>query len=188
MKKTAAVVELANTEFPIATACQLIGLDVRVDESYGKSIKVHCPFGDLHHIDGGADKAMRIYPDSNSAFCFAGCGYFTPVRLVSHAWGRPYAEVAEELLDHAGVKRKSLRERFTEARDWSPDVDRTMLAEALKTYCRRVCPDWLERQFDARVGDRLTRCLVLLDLVGDAAQAQEWLAGSKRAMEHILFP
>lgn len=185
-RPVAAVVGIANEQVPIAVAANLVGLELPTDETYSKSWKVFCPFGELYHTDGGAEKAMRVYPDSNTAHCFAGCGFFTPVRLVSHAWGRPQAEVARDLLERAGVKTATLRERFAAARDWHPPPDTTLLAEALKTFCRRLAPDWNTRQFDQDVAWRLTACLNLLTLVSTDADAALWLERCKQVMAKAL--
>ncbi len=182
----AAVVELANVEFSIAAACRLVGVDMPDGVIMGKSVKVYCPFGTVHHLDGGVEKAMRVYPESNHAYCFAGCGFFPPVRLVAHAWGRPQAEVAHDLLDRAGIAPQTLLERFRAARDWMPDLDRSALAEALRTYCRRICPDWPQRRFDERVATAFNRCLELLGLVRDEEDVVLWLDSCKIAMTRAL--
>ncbi len=175
-------VGIANEKVPIAFACRLIGLDVDTDAAYGRSVKVHCPFGEIHHSDGGADKAMRVYVDTNSAYCFAGCGHFTPVRLVAHAWGRPAGDVAGDLLARIGYRPPATAEVFASLVDYQPVPDRAHLAEALKAYCRRTVPDWAAVQFDPVVAGRLSRCLTVLDRVVDEASAAVWLEGSKRIM------
>ncbi len=184
MKSTA--ISLANEAVPIALACRLVGLDVDFDAAYGKSLKVYCPFGDIHHSDGGESKAMRIYPDTNSCFCFAGCGHFSAVRLVAHAWDRPAAEVAVELLERIGYTPLSLAAEFASHATWKPAPDTAHLAEALKMFCRRVTPDWDRRQFDPLVAGRLARCLALLDRVRTDEDAATWLHGAKTHMHHIL--
>ncbi len=186
MKRQPTAIAVANQQVPIAFACRLVGAAVDVDDVYGKSVKIHCPFGDVHHSDGGAEKAMRIYPDTNSAYCFAGCGHFTPVRLVSHAWDRPQAEVAVDLLDQLGHRPLSLAEQFAGHETWNPPPDAGQLAEALKTFCRRIDPSWEDRQFEPLVAARLTQCLRLLDRVATDDDAQRWLAGVKQVMSQLL--
>src|SRR6266568_5256393 len=101
--KRRSVITIANEQVSILLVCDLIGMSVPSEIS-GRSYKTNCPFGEFYHSDGGAVKAFRIYPDTNSAHCFASCGYFTPVWLASSAWGRRPTEVAVQLLDRIGYK------------------------------------------------------------------------------------
>jgi hypothetical protein len=182
------VVELANEQVSITAACLLVGMDVPDDTGYGRSMRVRCPFGDVYHSDQGAEAAMRIYPDSNSAFCFSRCGYFTPVSLVATKWNISRHDAAVELLERAGIKPVSMAEAWAAAgiRDSPPDT--TLLAEALKTFCARTAPDWADQQFDHRVAGTLARCFALLDKVGDDEDAHTWLAGCKTVMARALQP
>lgn len=149
-------------------------------------MKVHCPFGDLYHSDQGIEAAFRIYPGSNSAFCFAGCGYFTPVGLAAMAWDRPKEEVAADLLDRVGYKPVSLAQAWAglQVREEPPDT--AMLALALRTYCERVAPGWAERQFEPGIGAVLDRCLALLPRVKTPDDAEQWLQVTKRVMCRTL--
>lgn len=179
-------VALANEQVSIFTACRLVGLDLPEDAGYGRPIKIHCPFGDLSHIDGGVEAAFRVYPESNSAFCFAGCGYFTPVWLVAHAWDLDTTTAAQDLLERAGIRPPTLAAAWAQASTADVVPDPALLREALTTFCRRVRPDFDELQFTPAVASWLTRCLVLLDRVATNADAQTWLTGCKQAMNAVL--
>lgn len=175
---------VANDLVPIATACQLIGMEI--PEIYGRSVKVRCPFGAVYHSDGGVDPAMRVYPDTNHAFCFAGCGAFSPVWLVRQAWGIDSQTAAAELLDRIGHKPVSLAQAWADVVSHEEPPDTVLLAEALKTYCARVVPDWGNVQYRAPAGPLLNRCLRLLDLVNTDAEARVWLERCKLAMRSLL--
>lgn len=175
------LVGLANEKVPITLACRLVGLDID-DIAYGRSIKMLCPFGSIYHIDGGHEPAFRVYPESNSAYCFAGCGYFTPVWLCAYAWDRDTASVASDLLERVGIKRESLTEAFASASRHVIHPDTGMLAEALKMFCQRISSDWEDTQFEPGIAATLTRCLALLDRVSDDIEADQWLRGCKRVM------
>lgn len=180
------VVAQANELVPIEFACRLIGMHLPDGLGYRRSTKLYCPFGELSHIDGGLEKAFRIYVDANSAYCFAGCGHFTPVWLVATAWGRDTRVVASELLERIGHRPPSLAQLWAQVTEPDSSPDRTLLREALQTYCQRICADWASRQFAPDVAATLTRCLALLDRVGDDATAQTWLDGVKLAMMRVL--
>jgi hypothetical protein len=181
-------VAVANEQVPIAFAARLIGMDIPEDLDHGRALKVHCPFGPIYHRDQGDEAAMRIYAGDNHAFCFAGCGFFTPVWLVAHAWDRDPRSVAVELLQRAGIKPVSLADAWAQAATFQPAPQVTLLAEALKTFCARISPDWEVAQFTPGVAATLRRCLILLDHVGTETQAQQWLRGCKTVMRRALHP
>lgn len=170
-------VALANARVPILVVCRRLGLDV--PEIAAGSVKVYCPFGELYHADGGREAAFRIYPQTNSAFCFAGCGYFSVVGLVAQVRGTELDSAAEELLDDFGIPRTRAWDDVVAVRE--PEISHAQLAEAFKTFCHREVPDFARRQFTdlaAVVG----RCLDLLTLVGDSETAYTWLQSSKRVI------
>jgi hypothetical protein len=78
-----------------------------------RSPKGHCPFG-WEHPDGGVEKSFRVYPQTNSAFCFAGHGRFGPVRLVALKHGVPLERAAVDLLVAKGLLGVSWRQRWRE--------------------------------------------------------------------------
>ncbi len=171
----------------ILAACSLIGMDIPPGAAEGRAVKVHCPFGEIHHADGGIEPAMRIYVESCHVHCFAGCGSFRPIALVSHAFDVTRRTALRELMDRSGYETPSSRYRNV----WTEVVthvepDRSRLAEALKTYCRRIDPNWPHRQFERSIAAKLSRCLSLLDLVGSEQAAQQWLDGCKQAMSQTL--
>ncbi len=176
---------LADEQVPILLACRLIGMHLP-DLIADRALKVHCPFGELYHNDGGIEPAMRVYVTDNRVHCFAGCGSYRPVKLLAHALGIPRISAARELLERVGISRQSREKRWAEALTHTEPLDKALLAEALKTYCRRTVPDWDRRQYEAAPARTLALCLDLLDRVHTAEQAQRWLAGCKRAIDLLL--
>lgn len=180
------VIALANEQVSIIYACQLIGMELPDDVGMRRSLKVTCPFGEIYHRDGGAEASFRIYPDSNSAYCFSCAVAYTPVRLVVAAWDGTPESVAVELLERAGLRPLSGAAAWTSAARYVPAPDATLLAEALKIFCARIDPHWHRRQFDPPVAAVLSRCLALLDWVDTPAAAGQWLAGCKQVMTRTL--
>lgn len=179
-------VALADEQVPIATACRLIGMHVPESVDMGRPVKVHCPFGEVYHRDHGAETAFRIYADSNHAWCFS-CGqHYGPTKLVALAWGISRRQAAAELLERAGIKPATLADLWAEVAHHEPVPDTTMLAEALKTYCRRIDPGWEFHQFEPDVAAALSACLGLLDHVRSQADAALWLDQTKRVMQSRL--
>ena len=180
------MIELANQEVSILVACQVVGMELRDEISEQRSSKVHCPFGHLYHSDGGVDAAMRIYPDTNSAWCFSCSYYYTPVKLVARAFDTDQRTAANLLLDRIGYRSPDPRDVWHDVVDQAVPPDRLLLAEALKIFCRRVDPQWSARQYEPRCAGVLRRCLGLLDQVHTDGDAEQWLAGCKIVMLRLL--
>lgn len=175
------IVNIANEKASIVIACRMAGTDVSDVDGYGGSMKIFCPFGGLHS-DGGHEKAMRIYPDTNSAWCFACQSFYTPVKMVAEARHVDQGTAAAALLERIGYQPPSVDEQWADVQRKSILPDAGQLADALKIYCERVVPRWRVRQFDAGPAQLLTKCLRLLDLVRTDEEAQLWLNTAKRVM------
>lgn len=186
----------ANAEVPILWVCRQIGMEVPDDVSMGRSARVYCPFGSTAHPDGGEEAAFRVYPDTNSAWCFAEREYFSPVKLFATWNGLPETEAARQLLESLGISVAGHRE-LTPATQVTVDLrvradppDLHSLAEALKMYCARECVkadlDWELLQLDGPVAEKLSQCLNLLNRVSSASDAQQWLSVTKQAMGAVL--
>lgn len=180
------VTTVANENVSIVTVCQMLGVDLPDDVGSSRSRKVSCPFGELYHSDQGVSAAMRIYPDTNSVYCFSCSTYWTPVSLAAQAWDVDRRTAAERLLDHIGYRPLDLATAWRTATEFEPEPDKALMADALKTYCRRIDKQWNLRQFDAGVAATLTRCLSLLDLVRTSDDVGVWLAGCKTVMQRTL--
>lgn len=180
------VIELANTEVSILEVCRQINLEVPDEVLLGRSVKVMCPQGDVTHPDGGIDPAFRIYPDTNTAWCFVCQQLFTPVTLYVAAHGGTREEAAQQLLKVIGFSITALQDFGRLTVEKQPDS--ASLAEALKIWCSRICTDWETRQFDANVSGILNKCLALLTQVRNTEDAAKWLRVSKQVMGTILAP
>lgn len=179
------IITIANEQVDIRIACELIGISLpEIPE--GRSVKVHCPFGDIYHSDGGVETAFRVYPHSNSAYCFACSEFFTPVGLYAKANNLRWEDAALALLDRIGYKPVSLADRWASIVHSEDPPDTAMLAQALKTYCSRSVENWQTVQFEPSIAQMLDRCLALLDRVSNAEEARTWLDASKIAMKKVL--
>lgn len=173
---------LANEATDILTVLGLIGMPVP-EISYLASMKLYCPFGDVSHADGGMSKAFRVYPETNSAYCFACALAFTPVSLLAMGKDISKEEAADFLLELAGVTEANSDERWAQLTAPEPvTINTAELAEALKLFCRRTIPNWEERQFEPAVAKLFQRCLGLLGSVRTPEDAEQWLAATKQAM------
>lgn len=178
------LVGVANEQVSILFVASAVGCSVP-SEVPGKSVKVFCPFG-VHHADLGQETAFRIYTESNSAYCFAGCGFYTPVRLYAQAFDLQPQDAAVSLLDLVGYRPLDLAHLWEKVASREPEPDTSALAEALKVWCGSQHPGWGERQFEEPVAGVLGSCLALLPKVQTEEDARQWLAVSKRVMSRVL--
>lgn len=180
------VVAVANEQVSIVTVCRMLRMDLPDELGSGRSRKVECPFGETYHSDGGVSPAMRIYPETNSAYCFSCSAYYTPVSLAAKAMDTTRQVAALRLLDRIGVKPRDLAAAWESARQYHPQPDKALMADALKTYCRRTCADWSQRQFEPGIARALNRCFALLELVKSGDDVGLWLASCKEFMRRAI--
>jgi hypothetical protein len=179
------LIAFADEKVPIEAACRIAYRAAGMaDEDVSYSRKVHCPFGDIAHDDGGAKATFRVYASGNHAYCFEEKWFGTPVRIAARALDLPYAEAARRMLDEASVQLPGWRQRWTELHQPVP-VDTGKLAAALQTWCGRF-PGWEERQFDAVPAAAHAACLRSLSLVRTEDGAAEWLAVCKNVMATVM--
>jgi hypothetical protein len=178
------VIQVANERMSIIQACNELGMDI--PDFSVKSMKVHCPFGHLFHADGGTSRAFAIYPGTNSAWCFAGCGYFTPVKLIAMDKGISEEQAAESILEQTSYVAPDYEARWNALLDTQITVNTDDLAEALKVACSRMVSDWDERQFETAVAQKLRQCLSLLPKVRSEEDASKWLAATKKIMQNAM--
>lgn len=179
-------IDKANELVQISDLLANFGIYIPIDAQSGASKKVHCPFG-FYHSDGGTSRAMRIYYESNTAYCFSCTKRYTPVKLAAAVWDCSWSTAANRLLEDAGFKPKTLKERWVEATtpvENKPDL--IALADALKMYCSGISADWSKMQYSDKVAAKLDRCLSLLDSVATSEDADKWLSVCKIAMRRIL--
>lgn len=187
-RPSTALVGRVNEAVEFAAVCRLVGMTVPDMASIsGRSVKVHCPFGHMHK-DRGASASFRVYADTNSGWCFAGCGYFSPVSLAATAWDVSWEDAAERLREKFDVS-------VLEAVTWEqasvpreePVIDRAALAVALSEHCYRSFPGrWESMQFQAPVSGMYSRCLETLEKVETRDQAWRWLDATKQVMENAM--
>lgn len=166
----------------------LTSLNVFVPDSLrtGGNKKVFCPFG-FYHSDRGATKAMRVYANSNTAYCFSCSKRYSPVTLAAAAWDCSWQNAAFRLLEDIGYAPKSLEERWQEA--ITPVVtvpDTEALAEALKMYCSGISNNWTTLQLEDSTASMLNKCLALLNVVRTDEDANKWLSKCKIVMSRVL--
>lgn len=176
-------IQLANERMTIMDACNQIGI---VGAAYGYNGKLYCPFGNLFHADGGVSKAFRIYPKDNTAFCFAGCGYFNPVKLIAKDKDLSELAAAEYILDFTGYVPPDIDSQWAGVTSTEENIDTSYLPEALKMFCTRIDPDWETSQFTPDIAHTLRKCLELTAQVHTSAEVTQWLRVTKQVMTKAI--
>lgn len=167
-------VDEANEKVPILFVLRHHGVAVP-DLENSRSMKMRCIWADFHP-DGGTEASMRLYADSNHAFCFAGCGVLTPVRVHADVRGVSPRQAARELLDLADIRPLHWTERLVRLEQRDDSTSRRNYAQALVTYVSSRKPHGQE--YDASVVEAVRVALAELDnLASDvSSQAyQDWL-------------
>lgn len=180
------LVDIANEKVPIEKVCDLLGMDAP-DLSYMKSPKMYCPFGGIHS-DGGAEKSFRLFGETNSAYCHGCVKRWSSVSLYADAKDMRWPEAAEFLLDHFEISKETAEDRWRElmrAQDKTP-LNTADLAESLRLYCVRICPDWEKRQFDPDTSALFNRCLSLISAITTADEVDLWREKTKLIMKMHL--
>jgi hypothetical protein len=174
-------IQLANERMSITEACAYIGMG-----DVSGLVKTYCPFGELMHEDGGRGKAFRVYPETNSAYCFA-CGRpYRPVSLIATDRDLTEHEAASLILEEVGYIPPDLDSMWAAASNDTPVIDHNSLIAALKTACARIDPNWEERQLEPMVARVFSRCLAPLEKVTTEEEARQWLDVTKKAMHTVL--
>lgn len=174
------LIRTANERMSIEEAFRLIGENV----SYAS--KQYCPFGEVFHQDGGTSRSLRIYPDTNSAFCFAGCGYMSPVSLLAMHRNISDDQAAEVILEMTNYVPPDYESQWDALQSEVDAVSTSDLAEALKVACARMSPDWVTLQFEDAVAGALSKCLALLPKVKSSDDSKKWMDVSKTVMRRAI--
>lgn len=179
-------IRMANSTVSIVHVLRAIGVDT--PELSRGSIKVHCPFGEVWHGDGGNEQALRVYEDTNTSFCFACTKLYTPTALHALTYDISESDAAEILLNDVAPQ---LKENF---QNWDKLMkehilkpDTFSLVRALEIYCSTIREDWFLVQFDENISVLHLKCLALLDRIQSAEDAADWLRVSKEVMSRILI-
>src|SRR5690242_15199253 len=96
-------IEKANDAMDVLPLLWAMGCQIPADVE--RSVKFKCPYGS-EHSDGGVEKAARFYGPTRTAYCFAGHGQLTPVKLMADADGLSWDQAADKILRERGLKVK----------------------------------------------------------------------------------
>lgn len=181
MSRKESLAQVANRHVSFPHAVRLAGIGF-YGEARERGSVIYCPFG-FRHLDGGVDKAFRVYPDHG--YCFAEKRWFSPVGLLAEVWDVSREDAAARVLDMVGYVPADYAHLWKEAVS-DPEPDREALSVALTEWCRSQSSDWQTAQYDSRVTDLLSRCIGLLPLVKTESDCRRWLERCKAAMTVVL--
>jgi len=171
----------ANERVSIYDAHALIG-DPIPDYGMSASAKLHCPFEDVFHVDSG--KSYRVYPMTNSSYCFACAQRFSPVLLVQMYFELEPEDAARKLLDTIGWIEPTIENRWDTIVNPIVEIDHDALKSTLEVYCQRLDPKWVGRSGEART--RFEKLTDMLKKVSTEHDAQLWLTAAKKYMKQVL--
>lgn len=182
-------VEKANEAVDVLPLLWALGCKIPADVE--RSVKFKCPYS-AEHPDGGIEKAARFYGATRSAYCFAGHGVLTPVKLVADSEGLSWDQAADKILRDRGLKAKpqTYQERFAELREREDVVvlDTSYSITALRTWLSATFPDYGKRQYDSDVREAFMLCVESLNSRPDPSvdDLREWLTVAKKVMQKVM--
>jgi hypothetical protein len=180
------LIHQVNRNVPLAWVLRAGGVQAP-DTVDAHSIKVSCPFGPLYHRDGGLEPSFRVYYRTNTGFCFAGCGYFTPASLYAQIMGVSLGDASQALGEQWGLTRPDPQEDLERALQAPTEpVDTRALNQALTTYLQRVDSTWGKDWLLPDVSQALSHCLHYLLYVSTQDDATRWLETSKSVMLRVI--
>lgn len=147
------------------------------------SPKLNCPYSTVY---AHSSRSLRIYPHTNSAWCFSCSERMTPLTLIMAFKEYTEEEAVAWIKAEVGYTEPDPEEAWDALMSQEDEFDPSSLADALKMACSRMAPDWKDRQFESDVSQKLGKCLSLLSLVKTEGDSKVWMAGSKRAMASVL--
>lgn len=154
--------------------------NILVPEDGANSIKLRCPYA-FEHKDGGKDKGMRYYFDSDSAFCFRDHGVIDPVFIRSMKWGETRLKTAKIMLEKAGVfKREHYSVRMTDmlsAEKTKTLANQPYAFEALNLALRNES-EYVSHQFNPKVVSAKNRCLESFNPAWTLQDIEKWITAS----------
>jgi len=169
---------MANEHYSIFKACARVGMDIGVA---ARAKKEYCPFGQVWHSDGGESPAMRVYEDSNHAYCFACPKYYTPSLLIATAEDLSEDAAVDSMLLELGYIESDTGARW-DAAIKPPTLNKAAFSEALQIAAARIITPWSIRQYDPEVVEWMNKCLSLLEKVHTIEHGEVWLDVTKRAL------
>jgi hypothetical protein len=178
-------IEIANRIVPLRLVLEWT--NIRISEfTHGKSVKARCPYADMYHLTEDASKSMRVYSDTNTGYCYMGCGVLTPVSVYAKLNDLSYRSSAYELLEKVGHKFKSFEEKWNLAITPTVDLNLDSYRNALATYCDMWWGSSHDLRYRERVVQAFSQSLEALNKAASETEADQWLEVAKEGMRKLI--
>ena len=159
-----------------------------IPEGGSGSVKLKCPYS-LEHKDGGKEKAMRYYYETDSAYCFRDHGVLSPTFLWASEWGVSEAAAARRILDRAGVgKRESWRTRIENIINSPETASSASVSSALTALAMRYrdIDGYVSLQYRPAVLQEKLRVSEMFNPMWDFESVEKWLDYSTEKMKEVI--
>jgi hypothetical protein len=176
------IIDIANKIVPLRIVLGMTNIYVS-EFTYGKSIKARCPYADIYHLTEDAGKSMRVYSDTNTAFCYMGCGVLKPVSVYAKLNGVSYKDSAKFLLEKVGHKLKTFDEKWADAVSDTGPLKLEGYREALDEICLQHSQgQWGYLKYMSSISSSFSQLLSILDKAQSYDDADKWLDIAKQHM------
>lgn len=179
VSETALLIERAN-ELESTRELLIRHFSLYIPSDGATSIKIPCPWR-FEHKDGGKDKGMRYYFDTDSAFCFRDHGVVDPVYINSMVWGETRKNTAKIMLERAGKLKRdhysTRMESLLSAQVQTQTANQQYALEALNMALRDV-PEYVSAQFNSAVIAAKNLCMERFDPQWTLSDIEKWITAS----------
>jgi hypothetical protein len=152
---------------PVCVVLDMLNIPNPGTPPEGVSVKVACPFQELHPQDRSGEKDMRIYGDGK-AYCHMCAEGWDSVALAAKLWEVTRVQAARQLLAAQGLE--------VTAED---EVVATVTPAQLRSASVAALGIWADANGVDRFSERYVRCLGLADQIQTAEHVDAWLSACK---------
>lgn len=185
------LIERANSQF---SCIDILNKEFGYSIPYGGSgsTKLACIWG-WEHKDGGVEKCMRYYWETDQAFCFRDHGIIDVVAIRASQKGLSKSKTAKKLLYEAGLlgkepwqdRIKKAQENLQETHHSSKYMNMN-LAEQMFNESLRSVENYATLQFKPLIVQTKNEILEELDPSWSLDELTQWLEKSKQTMRATI--
>lgn len=178
-------IELINNSLSVVTLLQDL---FNIEANEEGVTKTYCPEGE-EHSDKGRSPTLKVFPDSNSAWCFSHSKMYNPAQLAKVAVGSSRVESCKKILELYKISTApptvEERNQILDEMEKSEEIDVDEAREALFTYARTL-KGWNYGQYRPTVVKAINSVLrELKDTDSSFESMDDWLTSSKRWLDNI---
>lgn len=151
------------------------------------SIKMKCIWG-VEHKDGGIERSMRYYYETDSAFCFRDHGVIDPVAIRSSVWNVSKTQAAKAMVNnHTVSNRPHWSQRMKEMLE-AEEQQFASIPNAIQALNLKLngIEGYSDNQYNPRVIALKLKIMEVFDPLWTLTEIEQWLDAASQTMEGII--